>query len=207
MKCNFRKSVQLGATALMLAGSIAAQAQMTGSGTRGTTENAPKSWIPYTSYGYVGANIGRNYYDGDACAFSFSCEDRSTGFKVYTGGKFSRYFGVELGYVNLGEADRNGGSISAQGANLGLIGSIPLGDRFNIFGKVGGLYSWTKVESPVPTVATGRKDGLGLSYGAGLQFDINKVVAIRADWDRYRLKFVNDRDDSDLYSIGVVFKF
>ena len=150
--------------------------------------------------------MGRNYYDGGSCLL-LSCEDRSTGFKVYTGGKFSRYFGVELGYVNLGEADRNGGDIKAQGANLGLIGNVPLGDRFNIFGKVGGIYSWTKVQSPFAGVQTGRRDGLGLSYGAGLQYDINKVVAVRADWDRYRLKFVNDRDDSDLYSVGVVFKF
>jgi len=195
---------RLGVAALVLATSMAAQAQMTGP--RATPENAPRSWIPYTSYGYVGANIGRNYYDGDSCLF-FSCEDRSTGFKVYTGGKFSRYFGVELGYVNLGEADRNGGSISAQGANLGLIGSIPFSEKFNIFAKVGGIYNWTKVESPVPSINTGSRDGLGLSYGAGLQFDITKVVAVRADWDRYRLRFVNDRDDSDLYSIGVVFKF
>lgn len=205
MECNFTRGTQLGATALLLAASVVAQAQMTGS--RGTvTENAPRSWIPYTSYGYVGANIGRNYYDGDNCLFH-SCDDRSTGFKVYTGSKFSRYFGIELGYFNLGEADRNGGDIKAQGANLGLIGNIPLGDRFNIFGKVGGIYSWTKVESSFPGVQTGKRDGLGLNYGAGLQFDINKTVAIRADWDRYRLKFVNDRDDSDLYSVGVVFKF
>ena len=200
---------------LMLAGtlgvlgvvaSFSASAQMTGSPSRSTADT-PKSWIPYTSYGYVGASVGRTNYDLGGCVALFSCDDEATGFKLYTGGRFSRYFGLELGYVNLGNADRNGGEIKAQGANLSLVGNIPLGDSFNIFGKVGGIYAWTKTSTIVPRVPAGKEDGLGLSYGVGMQYDINRTFAVRADWDRYRLKYVGQREDADLYSVGVVFKF
>jgi hypothetical protein len=155
----------------------------------------------------VGASVGRTNYDSGGCIALFSCDDVATGFKLYTGGRLSRYFGVELGYVNLGNADRNGGEIKAQGANLSLIGNIPLGDSFNIFGKVGGIYAWTKTSTIVAGLPSGKEDGLGLSYGLGMQYDINKTFAVRADWDRYRLKYVGQREDADLFSVGVVFKF
>jgi OmpA-OmpF porin, OOP family len=193
-------------SALSVASSFNASAQMTGSPSTSASETSRSSWIPYTSYGYVGASVGRTNYDLGGC-IAFSCDDQATGFKLYTGGRFSRYVGIELGYVNLGDADRNGGEIKAQGANLSLVGNIPLGDNFNIFGKVGGIYSWTKTSSFVPAVRAGKEDGLGLSYGLGMQYDINRSFAVRADWDRYRLKYVGQREDADLFSVGVVFKF
>ena len=54
MKSHFKMAARLSAATLFVAASLAAQAQMTGP--RTTTDNAPRSWIPYTSYGYVGAN-------------------------------------------------------------------------------------------------------------------------------------------------------
>jgi OmpA-OmpF porin, OOP family len=189
-----------------VATSFGASGQMTGSRSMSASEPARSSWIPYTSYGYVGASVGRTNYDLGGCV-AFSCDDQATGFKLYTGGRFSRYVGIELGYVNLGDADRNGGEIKAQGANLSLVGNIPLGDSFNIFGKVGGIYAWTKTSTLVPRVPAGKEDGLGLSYGLGMQYDINRSFAVRADWDRYRLKYVGQREDADLFSVGVVFKF
>jgi len=194
-------AVALGATT-----SLAAYAQTSGSVSGQTSGSPSGSWIPGTSYGYVGGSVGRTDYDLGGCV-GFSCDDKATGFKLFTGGRFSRYFGIELGYVNLGEADRNGGHVKAQGANLSLIGNIPVADNFNIFGKLGGIYGWTKTSTVIPGVAAGKDDGVGLSYGASLQFDITKTVSLRADWDRYRLKYVGQREDADLYSVGVVFKF
>jgi OmpA-OmpF porin, OOP family len=107
-----------------------------------------------------------------------------------------------------GEVDRNGGDVRAQGANLSLVGSIPLADNFSILGKVGGIYGWTRTRTVVPGVPGGGEDGLGLSYGAGLQYDINRKIGLRADWDRYRLKFAGgNKDDADLYSVGLIYKF
>lgn len=203
-----RKKLILVATLGMLGvtTSFSASAQMTGS-SGSAKETSRSSWIPGTTYGYAGASVGRTNYDFGGCVALVTCDDVATGFKLYTGGRFSRYVGVEVGYVNLGNADRNGGEIKAQGANLSLVGNIPLGDSFNIFGKVGGIYSWTKTSTFIPGVPSGKEDGLGLSYGAGMQYDINRTFAVRADWDRYRLKYVAQREEADLYSVGVVLKF
>lgn len=187
---------------------LSAYAQTSGSPSgQPPSSTAQRSWIPHTSYGYVGANLGRTDYSLGGCSGIFSCDDNATGFKLYTGGRMSRYFGLELGYFHLGDANRNGGDVRAQGANLTLLGNIPFTDNFGLYGKLGGAYGWTKTTTAIPGVASGNENGLGLHYGAGLQYDITKAVALRADWDRFRLKYPGERENADLYSIGVVFKF
>lgn len=184
-----------------------AQTSNSQSGQTSTGSMGGRSWLPYTSYGYIGASVGKSDYRIGGCSGILSCDDTDTGFKLYTGGKMSQHFGLELGYFNLGDAARNGGDVSAQGANLTVLGNIPVADNFNLYGKLGGIYGWTETNAAIPGVAAGKEDGFGLNYGAGMQFDVSKTVAIRADWDRYRLKFVNQRENADLYSVGLVFKY
>lgn len=167
----------------------------------------PSSWIPMTSYGYTGLSVGESDFDLGGCAAGLSCDSKDLGFKIFTGGKFNRLLGVELAYVNLGAAEANGGEQKAQGANLSLVGNIPLGERFNIYGKVGGIYGWTKTSATAPGIASGEEDELNWSYGAGVQFDINRNWAVVGDWDHYRFDFASRTDDIELLSAGVVYKF
>lgn len=167
----------------------------------------PHSWIPMTSYGYVGLSLGQATYDLN-CSPGFACNDDSDiAGKLYTGGKINRMFGVELAYVNLGKAEANGGSVEAQLANLSLVGNIPLGERFNVYGKVGGFYGFTDVDAAAPGAPAGEENDFGLSYGLGVQFDINRNWAITGDWDHYRVDFVDRSDDVQLLSVGVLYKF
>ncbi len=168
------------------------------------TENY--SWIPYTSYGYVGANIGRSDYRSDRCAPGYSCDDSDLGYRIYTGGQFSRAIGVELGYVNIGSFDRNGGHKRGQGANVSLLGNLPLGFA-NLYAKVGGIYGWTKTSAYAPGLARGSERDFNWSYGAGLQVEVAPRWAVRADWDHYRLQFADGRDNVGLYSVGTIYKF
>lgn len=167
----------------------------------------PDSWIPGTSYGYLGANVGESDFDLGGCAAGFTCENNDVGFKVYTGGKINRIIGVELAYVNPGVGKANGGKQKVQAANLSLVGSIPIGDRFSVNGKVGGIYGWTETGATAPGVASGKEDNLNWSYGAGLQFDLTRNWAIVGDWDHYRFDFVNRSDDVEMFSIGAMYKF
>ena len=114
---------------------------------------------------------------------------------------------MEAGYFHLGDADRNGGKMKAQGGNLSLVGSLPVGDTFRILGKVGAQYAWTDTTSGVSGARTGKQNDLGLSLGAGMQFDFNPSMALRVEWDRYRVKYVDQRVDADLYSVGFAYKF
>jgi len=164
------------------------------------------SLIPYTTYGYVGLNLGRANYK-TPCSGLFTCNDSNIGGEIYTGGMFTRAFGLELGYVNTGDADRNGGKTKAQGVNISLVGNLPVTDTFNVFAKGGTTYGWTSVSAAPGTVPTGDTNGFGLSYGAGLGFDVSRSVQLVAQWDRNRFKFVSGRDDVDLYTVGLKYKF
>jgi opacity protein-like surface antigen len=165
------------------------------------------SWIPYTSYGYIGLNLGVSDYK-NSCVGGFACDNPNLAGKFYTGGHFSRVLGMEIGYINAGDADRNGGKIKAQGVNASLVGNLPVTDRFNVFAKGGTTYAWTDVSAATGTgVTTGDANGFGLSYGAGLGFDVTRDIQVVGEWDRNRFKFVSGREDVDLYTLGVKFMF
>jgi OOP family OmpA-OmpF porin len=165
------------------------------------------SVIPYTSHGYVGLNVGQSDYDL-ACVGGFGCDSKGTAVNLYTGGMFNRYFGAELGYVNLGRMDRGGGRTEAHGLNLSLVGRVPLG-VVHLYGKVGGLYSRTKVTaSPLSGLATGKESGWEGSYGVGVGFDLNPRSSIVLEWNRYDLRFVGTgKTEVDTTSIGYMHRF
>lgn len=165
------------------------------------------SWLPMTSYGYVGANVGLTSVNLPACSPGVYCDDSGTGFKAYTGGLISRVIGVEATYVQLLAVDRNGGDVRAKGVNLGLIANLPVTDQVNLFAKVGAIYGWTRTGSSVAGVATGDHSDLNWSYGAGAQIDLQGNWGLRADWDVYRMKFASGVTNASLYSLGLVYKF
>lgn len=163
-----------------------------------------KSWLPYTENGYWGFNLGAPDYEKN-CTAGFSCKDPNVGGKIYVGGQFNRWLGLELGYVNVGELRRNGGDTSAQGLNLSLVGSVPFNDVFSAFAKVGTTYGWTRTKGDVGE--TGKKDDFGLSYGAGLGFKLSQQTQLLVEWDRHDFKFADQRAEVDMYSVGLRFNF
>jgi OOP family OmpA-OmpF porin len=202
--------LMLAVGALACAGVVHAQTAPSGgtsarSGSTGMTGNYA---MPYEGrfWNYIGGSIGRSDYDA-ACIGPFSCDTRETGFKVYTGGKFHESFGVELGYVHLGNVQLgSGGDSRAHGVNLSLVGSIPVGQSVSLNGKLGTTYGWTKIDGVGPFV--GKDNGFGLSYGVGAALGIARNVDLRLDWDRYRFDFAGrGTNDVDLYTVGVQMKF
>lgn len=176
-------------------------------GTMTATETRSRSFIPYTSFGYVGVNGGQSSFQSN-CVSGFNCDENGVGFKVYTGGLLYKAIGVELAYINMGKAERGGGSQKAQGANLSLVGNIPIGDWFSLFGKIGGTYGWTRSDAAAGTgINTGKDNGFGLSYGAGVAFDVTKSLQIVGEWERHRFQFVSGRDEVSLVSAGLKLKF
>jgi hypothetical protein len=166
-------------------------------------------YMPYERnfWSYAGGAIGRSDYDL-SCRAGFGCDTRATGLKAFAGGKFNEFSGLEASYVYLGNAERGGGDTRGQGVNLSFVGTLPLSQSFGLNGKVGAIYGWTKTGgNAAPGFATGNDRGLGLSYGIGLTSAVNRNVDLRLDWDRYRMKFTTGRDDVDLATVGVAFKF
>lgn len=161
-------------------------------------------------WGYIGASGGESKFRSDCRNTNvFKCDRRDTAFKVYAGGQMNRILGLEIGYTDFGRVSASGGETKAWAIPVTLTAGVPIGDRFNVFAKGGGLYSRTDVNVDLNDTfsARGDRNGWGWTYGAGAAFGITPNLQIRADLDRYRLDFVGGRRDVDLVSAGVQWRF
>ena len=172
---------------------------------RPSANNTGRSYLPFTSQGYAGISAGRSDYSV-SCAGNPYCNTHATAFKVYTGGQLFRVAGLELAYVNAGSISATRGSARAQGLNLSAVANLPI-YAFNTFAKVGTTYGWTRNSIGRVAGRSSSDDGFGLSYGAGLQYNLTEVLALRAEWDQMHFKFARGREAVDMYTAGLVFRF
>ena len=167
------------------------------------------SMLPYTHRGYWGLSLGRTKFDLGCGNGAFGCDSHSNvSVNAYTGGMFNDWLGLELGYLNTGKLDRAGGSTSAQGVNMLLVGRVPLG-QFNVFGKAGGIYGRTKVTTDVLSgIPSGTKSGGGLSVAAGVGYDFTPHSGITLEWARNKFKFAFEgHPNVDTTQVGYIYKF
>ena len=157
--------------------------------------------------GHVGISGGQSHFRTD-CDSAFSCDKKDTGWKVYAGSSVNDVLGAEIGYTDFGKIRVGGGETNAWAGNVSLTAGVPIGDRFSVFAKGGGVYGRTDVQaSATSLVRTGHKTGWGYTYGVGGALGITRNVQVRLDWDRYNLDFAGGSRDVDLLSAGVQFRF
>lgn len=125
---------------------------------------------------------------------SFEADDSDTAVKIFAGTPINESFGVELGYVDLGEISLDfsliddgsstgdpsttiiSGADSVAGFSAGLVGSIPVSDSVSLNGRLG-IYFWQLDSEAAIEDTTGAFDNLRDSssdngndayYGLGL---------------------------------------
>lgn len=161
-------------------------------------------------WGYVGVSGGESKFDSQCNNTNvFKCDRRDTAWRVYAGGQMNRVLGLEVGYTDFGRVNASGGETKAWAVPITLTAGVPLGERFRVFGKAGGLYSRTDVNVDLNDTFSERGDrnGWGWTYGAGASFGVTPNLHIRADIDRYKMDFVGGRRDVDMVSAGVQWNF
>jgi len=164
--------------------------------------------MPYQGnfWGYAGLNLGRSSYDLN-CG-GFSCDQHGDTAKIYAGGRFNDWLGLEVGWVDMGRADFAGGHADAQGLNFSLLGGVPVGDNSSVFAKLGTTAGHTKLTGTAAGAPSGTENGWGLSYGIGGQIGLSRNWAVRVDADRYRFKFAGDnKRDVDTLTVGLQYSF
>lgn len=173
----------------------------------GYGNNSSYSWLPYTTRGYVGLNVGQAKYDDNGCVAGLECDTKSNrGFKVYTGGMFNEHVGLEIAYLNTGSVDRSGGDVKAHGLNISLKLEAPLGDKFAVFAKGGATYGWTETDGTVGE--NGDESGAGGAYGVGVRFNFTPNWAAVLEYESHKFRFADDRkDDVEFTTLGVQYRF
>ncbi len=151
-----------------------------------------------------------------------SNSDKDSGYKVFGGYQFGRYFAVEGGYFDLGKfgytattipAGTMNGAIKLRGLNLDLVGILPISDRFSLSARIGTNYaeatdtfSGTGAVN-VPTTGTNKSEA-NLKLGLGAQWDFTPSWSVRAELERYRINdAIGSRGDINMASIGLVYRF
>ena len=130
------------------------------------------------------------YIGGDVGNADFGNDD-DTSIKILGGYQINRNFAAEVGYSQL--LDKGGVEVTA--FELVGVGMYPLGNQFSILGKLG--------LAKVNVDFVGRSDdSTELTFGVGVQYDLNPRLGFRGQWQRY------DTDQEvDVLSIGVIYKF
>ena len=107
--------------------------------------------MPSNARNYIGVSGGESKFRAD-CSSLFTCDTKDTAWKVYGGSGVNDILGVELAYTDFGKIRVNGGDVKAWAGTLSLTAGIPIGDRFKVFAKGGGLYGRTDVNAPPDTL-------------------------------------------------------
>lgn len=171
---------------------------------------------------YVGAGFGDaglELQHSDLIDFDGS----DTAFKLLGGYQFMKYFGVELEYIDAGDADdtwrgqvegfdtevRN--VIGLSGFNASAVGILPLGDQFNVFGKLGFIIWDADLEETISVdelkyseTFRDSDSGTDFSWGIGASWYFLENFGVRVEYQAFEIE---DVDTADLISGSVVWRF
>jgi OmpA-OmpF porin, OOP family len=165
---------------------------------------------------YIGGSFGQSQ-SKDACTgvsgAGVSCDDKDTAYRLFGGYQVSKHFAVEVGYHQFGEATANFGNfratIEATAFDAVAVGILPVANNFSVFGKIGLYQGDTEFTSNIPGVTNESKSNTDLTFGLGVQFDLAKNFAIRAEYQKFQDMGGGNigEVDIDVMSIGALFRF
>lgn len=184
-------------------------------------------WIGGVSLGQTqatndDARIARDLSAQGLVAGPIAHNDRDQGFKLFGGYRFNKHFSLEGGYFDLGEmgyttatqpAGTLSGNVRLKGLNLDAVGTLPISDKFSVFGRIGAAYTRSSahfagsgavaVLNPNP-----RERGTDVKVGLGVQYAFTDDLSLRAEVERYRVKdAIGHKGHVDLVSVGLVYRF
>ena len=166
---------------------------------------------------YAGASVGQS--KSDCNNSGGSCDDKDTAYRIFGGYKFHPNIAVEGGYAPLGETSASIGGLGnvtaeANAWDIVGVGSWPLGNNFSILGKLG----FYNAEVKLGGLVSGKKTTTDLTYGIGGQYDFNRNLGLRLEWNRYSKVKAPDATgggvavtggdtDIDVLSVGALWRF
>lgn len=159
---------------------------------------------------YAGLGVGVGKPKISAVAPNTLSDDSNTVYDGLVGYKLNKNFAVEGQYTGVGKVtDSSGGTAKGDAASLSAVGKLPVGDKFDLYGKLGYANTKTKT-SGFNANGTSRSDP---TYGAGVQYNFNPMMGVRLGWDHYGLATADSvtgaKNDANgnVTSLNAVFNF
>lgn len=164
---------------------------------------------PYVGLDYIYSGI--DFEDSsDESVF----EDNLSSLALSTGARFHKNFGMEAFYQQSESADKNilgvaDSKIKFKAYGIDAIGYLPLDNQLELLGTIGLAQYDADVTASVPAAGiygSESEDGLGVRIGAGVQYNINEQVALRAT-GRYVFTDIDGVDGLTEFSAGIRYSF
>lgn len=140
--------------------------------------------------GYRGLYLARPAFEVRCGSIAFPCDELAGAVYVY--GAQSMRVGVQLGYLSAGRADVLGTGAQTEGLNVSLISRKALGQTVGIYGRLGTLYSRTPAAATPDFLGA---SGFGLSYGAGVSWELSPQATATLNWDSQDFRLVPGRGE------------
>jgi OOP family OmpA-OmpF porin len=159
---------------------------------------------------------------------SSSLDDSDTGFGATLGYQVNENFAAELSYVDLGDVSYQASNEQANPANesvtldtsaagpvFSLLGILPVGERWDLYGRAGLALMDSEGEATATAgdVTDRISDSTNRSnmvLGAGVQYDVSDRFGIQLEWDRYfdvGSEEIVGESDIDLFALGLRYNF
>ena len=168
--------------------------------------SAPASAQQSDAGWYIGGSYGMTNIDVSTSGPGASVDGDDSGFKIFGGFQFSKYWGAEVGYLDAGKASVTGPggntNLSVTGWTLAGTGTLPLGENFALLGKVG-MWMWDSSCSGAVCLPSASDSDADMYYGIGARYNFNKNWGVQVEWEQ----FDTSSDAVTLTSIGVRYKF
>ena len=163
---------------------------------------------------YVGGTVGQSTAShgcGAVVLPGFNCNDSDTAWRVLGGYIFNQNFSLELGYQDLGQISAapfgTTGNVTANVWELVGVGTLPLQNRFSLYGKLGGYMGST--ERRTPGGFSTSETNTDLTLGIGARYDYAPQLAFRAEYQSYQSVGGGSvgQSDFDVISVGALYNF
>lgn len=144
---------------------------------------------------YVGGNLGTPDYKSSINGVDGG--GSGLGGKLFGGYQLSPNFAVEAGFFDLGHIDDDSGKVNLRGAYIDGVGSYEFAPRWSLLGRVG-------LAEGRFTGSTGADSSPAFKLGAGLQYDLTRTVALRAEYEHYHFSDAFDaKPSAATYTVGL----
>ena len=144
------------------------------------------------------------------------------GYKLFGGYQMTPNLGLEGGFFSLGKTRFTSNTVPTgtlngdsryHGLNLDVVGTLPLGDRWSVLGRIGvhrtdakGEYTGTGAAAPF--TQTRKTTDTNYKVGVGVQYAITPSMLVRGEAERYRISdAVGVHGNVNMLSVSLVFPF
>lgn len=159
---------------------------------------------------YAGARIGWSYFQAGCESWATGCQRDALGGGVFGGMEINQWLALEGGYTWLGKAkgEYRAGDVDGtmQSADLSAKVTYPVLDPLALYGRVGALHWWGKVDGEGYHYSDRGWDAL---FATGIEYRLNERWLARLEY-QFIDGLGNDRlgqSDHHLTSLGVVYRF